>query len=813
MTYLEVAVAAPLGHTLTYAWPDNCPTPLQPGLRLLVPLGNRLITGYLLGPAPAPAAGQKIKAVAEVMDPAPLFPAAMIPFFRWIADYYHHPLGEVIKTALPGGLTARSGRRVRLTPAGRDYFTAPEHPRNAPPWLATLLTKGELSPASVRRLTKARDRRLLEDWGRQGYLAISVELTGHTSRPRTETCVVALEERQDRPELKPSEQKTLEILRQRLADRGLIAVARQDLARDYAGARKALQGLEAKGYVRLDERRVLRDPFGDPPPHFPAPEQLTAEQDAALALLLPAVRQRRYAPFLLHGITGSGKTEVYLRAAAATLALGRSVLVLVPEIALATQVEGHFYSRFGDQVALLHSGLSAGERFDQWHRLASGEALVVIGARSAVFAPLQDPGLIIVDEEHDSAFKQEDGLRYHGRDLAVLRASQAGSVVVLGSATPSVTSSYHARQGKYQLLTLSHRIGDRPLPRVEVVDLQNANTVSGRPPLFTRQFIVALKETLARQEQSLVFLNRRGFASLMLCRQCGEAVQCRNCHVTLTLHQARNELLCHYCGFTSRADIICPHCQSPDLYHAGLGTERVESELTRLFPRATIARLDRDTAVSRKKYLEILTAVRQREIDILVGTQMITKGHHFPHVTLVGVVWADAGMGLPDFRAAERTFQLLVQVTGRAGRGEQPGRVILQTHQPDHYSVTTARNHNYDELYEREIALRRGLGYPPFARLINIVLDGVEEEAVRQAAESLARTAQSLCGRGRVTVLGPAPAPLSRLRGRYRWQVLLKGRAVEPLHHLCLQLAKNPPPGVRGGTVKMAVDVDPENML
>ena len=811
MTCVEVAVAAPLGHTLTYAWPDNCPTTLAPGLRLLVPLGNRLITGYLLGEASAPTAGQKIKAVAEVMDPAPLFPASMIPFFRWIADYYHFPLGEVIKTALPGGLTPRSGRRVSLTSAGRAHFTAPENTKNVPDWLNTLLDKGELSPASVRRLTAARDRRLLDEWRQQGYLDISAEITGHTSRPKTETCVLDLGDRPDPPALTPSEQKTLEILRQQLAACGLAMVARQDLARGYAGARKGLQGLAAKGYVRLEERRVLRDPFGEPPPHFPEPERLTEEQDSALMFLLPAIRQRRFVPFLLHGITGSGKTEVYLRAAAATLAMGRSVLVLVPEIALATQLEGHFYSRFGDQVALLHSGLSAGERFDQWHRLASGEALVVIGARSAVFAPLQDPGLIIVDEEHDSAYKQEDGLRYHGRDLAVLRASQTASVVILGSATPSVTSSFHARQGKYQLLTLTHRINNRPLPMVEVVDLQNANTVSGRPPLFTRQLVMALKETLARQEQSLIFLNRRGFASLMLCRQCGEAVKCHHCHVTLTLHQAKNELLCHYCGYTCRANIICPHCHSPDLYHAGLGTERVESELVRLFPRASIARLDRDTATNRKKYLEILQGVRHREIDILVGTQMITKGHHFPHVTLVGVVWADAGMGLPDFRAAERTFQLLVQVTGRAGRGEQPGRVILQTHQPDHYSVTTAQNHDYDKLYQQEIALRRTLGYPPFSRLINLVLDGVEEEAVRQAATELAHVAQTC--RGRVTVLGPAPAPLSRLRGRYRWQVLLKGAAMKPLHQLYLHLAKNPPAGVRGGTVKMAVDVDPENML
>ncbi len=810
--YLEVAVAAPIHQTLTYAPPPDAP-PLFPGQRLLVPLGNRQVTGYLLGFAEAPPEGMTTRPARAVLDPAPIFPANMIPFFRWISRYYHHPLGEVIKTALPGGLTQQSKRQLILTEAGRAPLANYHAEHGGPDWLAELLTSGSLTPAASAKVIAGPDKKRCTQWQREGWLTLATVLSGDRSRAKTEICVAARAGSAENlaEKLKPSERKTIDLLAALTSDQPR-AIPRRELTREYPGAGAALKGLAEKGLVALTERRLFRDPFGEPPPFFPPPAQLTAEQETALAAILPEIHHRRFAPFLLHGITGSGKTEVYLRAAEAILASGRQVLVLVPEIALATQLEAHFYSRFGDQVALIHSGLGGGERFDQWSRILSGEARVVIGARSAIFAPLPDPGLIIVDEEHDSAYKQEDGLRYHGRDLALLRGSMQQAVVLLGSATPAITTYYQAQSGKYRLLTLAKRVEERPLPTVEIVDLQAIKTVSGRPPLFSPQLTQALRQNFAAGRQSLLFLNRRGFANLMLCQDCGQTMQCRHCQVSLTLHKGRKELLCHYCGFRSRIDIVCPNCRSGSLVPVGFGTERIEAELAQLLPQARIARLDRDTARNRRDYLGILKGVHAGEIDILVGTQMIAKGHHFPRVTLVGIVWADAGLGIPDFRSGERTFQLLAQVTGRAGRGEQTGRVIVQTHQPQHYSVAMAQAHDFQSLYAKEISLRQRLGYPPFSRLINLRLEGEDEGQVRAVAERLGNAARKHAA-GKIEVLGPVPAPLAKLRNHYRWQLLLKAARIEALHTLCQQLVEHYPPLAGSGTVKLTLDVDPENML
>jgi len=835
--YLEIAVAAPLYHTLTYARPKDCDQELVPGLRLLVPLANRQVTGYLLGVAdsppdaladalatgPAGGKGTVIRPAIDVLDAAPLFPEAMVPFFRWIADYYRHPIGEVIRTALPGGLTTRSGRRITLSPEGRRPLEqagerGAEKYRRVLPYLEQLLERGELSPATARVIWRTSLRNLFLKWQEAGWIDIVAELLEDRTGARTECCVEPLDpEPAGEGELKKSETRTLELLAALVTGTGRSRVPRRELTRLYSGAGQALKSLAARGLVRLSEQRVHRDPFGRLPPFFPAPELLTTEQRTALEQLTPAIDRRGFATFLLHGVTGSGKTEVYLRAAARTLEGGRSVLILVPEIALATQLEGHFLSRFGDRVALLHSGLSAGERFDQWCRIMRGEADVVIGARSAVFAPLVDPGLIVVDEEHDSAYKQDDGLRYHGRDLAILRGSRQQCVVLLGSATPSVTSYYHAGRSKYHLLTLAHRIENRPLPTMEIVDLRGVPTVSGYPPLFSSQLARALRANLDKGQQSLVFLNRRGYANLMICRECGHTVRCRHCHISLTMHRGRKELLCHYCGYTVPLALACPNCRSTTgLTGIGFGTERLESELAAIFPKARLARLDRDTCATRNGFLKILQAMHDGEVDILVGTQMIAKGHHFPKVTLVGIVMADAGLGLPDFRASERTFQVIAQVTGRAGRGDERGRVIVQTLQPDHYVIAMAKEHDYRALFEREIALRRAFGYPPFRRLINLKLEGEDEEKVSRAALTLAALARELCAgtspAGAVEAQGPAPAPLRRLHGRYRWHLLLLGREVRHLHEVCAALLQQAPARLAPG-VTIAADVDPENML
>ncbi|MDZ7641089.1 MAG: primosomal protein N' [Desulfurivibrio sp.] len=815
--YLEVAVCAPIEHPLTYAPPPEAAI-LQPGQRLLVPLGKRQITGYLLAcQQQPPVVGAKIRPALAVLDPEPLFPAAMIPFFRWIADYYHHPIGEIIQSALPSGLDRRSVPVIELTAAGTQALMAPPSAEETPVWLPELLARGELSPATSARIIKQREGPFGR-WRRRGWLQLGHRLRAEKVRPKTETVALPLAsptttgQRQQQPSLKPSETKTLALLWELAGAEQQSAVPRRELTRQYPGAGRALKGLTAHGLVELSQRRLFRDPLGEPPPFFTKPAQLTAEQQAVLAAIQPAVAGGRYAPFLLHGVTGSGKTEVYLQAAATALAQGRQVLVLVPEIALATQLEGHFCSRFGDIVALLHSGLAAGARFDQWSLLLAGQAQIAIGARSAIFAPLPNPGLIIVDEEHDPAYKQEDQPRYNARDLAVLRGLQQQATVILGSATPAVASFHQAQAGKFKLLTMAKRVEDRPLPTVEIIDLQEVKTVSGRPPLFSPQLVKALKENLAGGRQSLVFLNRRGFANLMLCKDCGRPIQCQHCQVSLTLHKKRGQLLCHHCGFHLPRDVVCPHCRSGTLVAAGFGTERLEEELTRLLPAARIARLDQDTSRDRRRYLAVLKAVRDQEIDVLIGTQMITKGHHFPQVTLVGIVWADAGLGIPDYKAAERTFQLLTQVSGRAGRGEHPGRVIVQTLQADHYSVSLAQAHDYQGLYQREIALRRRLGFPPFGRLINLRLDGENEQRCQELAAGLGAIARRQQPAG-VQVLGPAPAPLARLRGRYRWQLLLKGAEVAAIHTLCrgicAEFAKLP----GASTVKLSLDVDPENMV
>lgn len=814
MIHLEVAVAAPVTEPLTYRHDGN--SFLQPGIRLLVPLGRRQVTGYLLATTPPAETSYQVREVTEILDQDPVFPAEMIPFFRWVSSYYHYPLGETIKLALPGGLSPHSGRQVRLTPAGRDQLPTRKtsRPAGAPEWLDELIDRQTLSPTRLRTIwPKKKWQHLLHAWQEEGLVVIEECLIAARSRVKMEKCARLTPSPAPAapPILTPAEKRTLALLQEMGGDDPLTAVPVRHLRESYAGAGRALASLATKQQVLLEEQECWRDPFGEEPPFFPPPAQLTDEQEEALSVLLPAVQEKRFTTFLLHGVTGSGKTEIYLQACRTALAHNRSVLLLVPEIALASQLEAHFYSRFGRQVALLHSGLASGERFDQWRSIMSGRAQIVIGARSAIFAPLTNPGLIIVDEEHDGAYKQEDTLRYQARDMAVLRGKMQNCPVLLGSATPSLASFHHSRSGKYQLLSLTRRIENRPLPAVTVVDLRSAPARTTDQLFFSAELLTGLGNTLAEGNQAILFLNRRGYASLMLCADCGSPVKCRHCDISLTLHKGRDSLCCHYCGYTTKSAILCPACLSPRVRETGFGTERIEEALAAHFPAARIARLDRDTSTVRKKFLKILKDVHQRQIDILVGTQMITKGHHFPHVTLVGVIWADAGLSLPDYKAGERTFQLISQVTGRAGRGEKEGRVIIQTHQPGHYALTCAREHDYHGFYEQEILLRQRLGYPPFSRLINLRFSGNSAARVEETARETGCEASRLAAGLRVTVLGPAPAPLARLRDRFRWQLLLKGEEPAALHDLCRQLASRS--GNRSAGVDLHIDVDPESML
>ncbi|MCL1981406.1 MAG: primosomal protein N' [Proteobacteria bacterium] len=764
----EVAVDAPLATTLTYCQPVGSTEAgrIPAGCCVRVPLGGRLAIGYVLGPAEAPSKGEAsfvVKPIAEVLSEAPIFPPSLIAFYRWIANYYLHPIGEVLRTALPLAPTSRRHRQLK--------------PKTRP-----ILLPGPL----LMPLLEAQPRFDVDE------LVVLIRTSLQIS-------------------LKKSERKVLEFFCGDLIRGNYQPVPRALLLERYPGAGSKLPHLQQLGIIEPASQQLFRDPFGGSMEVQTTPEHLTAEQQQVLDILLPAVDAHAFAPFLLFGVTGCGKTEVYLRGVQHALAADKTALVLVPEIALASQLEAHFHARFGSRLALLHSGLSDGERFDQWQKVLSGEARVVLGARSAVFAPLAHLGIVIVDEEHEPAYKQEDGLRYNGRDLAVLRAQMSGCPVVLGSATPSVVSYHHCMQGKYRLLTMHKRVAEQPLPTVEIVDL--ATIRRSRPDLaFSDQLISAMAETLEQGRQSLLFVNRRGFSSYMACRDCGAILQCKHCLVSLTLHRGQHTLLCHYCGFRQHPATLCPACGSARVSGGGIGSERIEEEVRQLFPEARVARLDSDTTGNRKHYQATLRAVRSGQIDILVGTQMIAKGLHFPRITLVGVVWADTGLGMPDYKAAERTFALLSQVTGRAGRGGDPGRVIIQTYQPRHYSVALARQHDYRGFYGQEISVRQPLSYPPFSRLVIIRFSGRKEERVEQAAVQVGRFLRDHPLVNKSDILGPTPSPLGKLKDKVRWQLMIKSRSPAILHALC-EAVRAKQKKLCPHDVSLGFDVDPENMM
>jgi primosomal protein N' (replication factor Y) len=589
-----------------------------------------------------------------------------------------------------------------------------------------------------------------------------------------------------------------------------------ELERQFPACRAALRRLAAKNLLVLEDRTRLRtpEPAASGPPAVPL--TLAPEQAQALAAIVAGLQRLEFAPFLLHGVTASGKTEVYLNAAQHALDQGRQVLVLLPEIALTHPVAQAFQGRFGPRVALLHSGLSEAFRVDQWRRIVLGEADIVVGARSAVFAPLPRLGLLVVDEEHDPAYKQEGGLLYQARDVALYRGKLAAAAVVLVSATPQVTTCYAARSGRYHYLHLPRRVTPQALPDIRLVDLRRQHGDRSLK-VISRPLFSALEDVLRRGEQALLFLNRRGYARALFCLFCGQVFQCRQCSVALTHHQSEGRLVCHYCGYTAGVPERCPHCQSTAIKRYGVGTEKVETELRRLLPQARVARLDRDTAPHSGRALAVLQDFADGGLDVLVGTQMITKGHHFPQVTLVGVIAADLSLYFPEYHAGERTFQLLSQVAGRAGRGAAKGTVLIQTYQPEHYVFQAVLSQDYESFLTQELASRRQLGYPPFTRLALARLSGPREEPVIRAARRLAGALEQWRSRdpelrAHTRLLGPAPAGLTRLKGQYRWQILLKSYGRPPLLRLLQHLRQLWTPTSRSH-LSLTLDIDPSSLF
>ncbi len=575
--------------------------------------------------------------------------------------------------------------------------------------------------------------------------------------------------------------------------------------------RSPIRELEKKGLIEITSRQIFRQPYGEYSFERVEPHTLNRHQELALEEIAAALRGDNTHHFLLHGITGSGKTEIYLQAIKLALKKGGGAILLVPEIALTWQTVRRFKERFGSLVAVLHSQLSAGERFDEWQRIKLGRARVAIGARSAIFAPVNNLSLIILDEEHEWSYKEWDNPKYHARQVAVKRASLAGAITIFGSATPSLESYYQAQEGAYSLLQLPERIDARPLPPVRVIDMRK-ELKGGNRRIISQQLKEEMTHCLKKGEQVLLFLNRRGFSNFLLCRICGYVPRCENCDVSLTYHRSPERLFCHYCDLGHQLLQRCPQCGSRYLRHLGIGTQKVEEEVRTQFPEAAVARMDLDTTTRKGSHTRILESLRCRELDILIGTQMIAKGHDLPHITLVGVIIADTVLHFPDFRSAERTFQLLTQVSGRTGRGSKGGEVIVQTYSPEHYSIETAKNHDFLAFYRQEIELRREQNYPPFSRLINIIISSEREDLCRQVAEKMGQYIDDSQGEGDYDYLGPGPATLSRLRGKYRWQIMLRGASLSSMRKAC-KGALDHLDSKELSPVNVSVDIDPVSIL
>jgi primosomal protein N' (replication factor Y) len=813
LPFVEVAVPVPVDETFDYALPAELTA--EPGARVLVPYGGRRLVGVVVAAkSQATLRGRGgLRRVVQVLDDEPVLPEALLEVLLRAARDALCPPGIALAAAVPPGTAPRPGVRVTLLPAGMRALERGELRGTLAQVLWALgkraRTESEIRtrfPSAVAALAR------LE---RLGLVARSAT----TDRPRVRARTERVYRRAPGLDFARAQ---LELAR---APRQLELLTALGVTPAPVRSSPALRALVEAGYVLCEERELLRSVSAEPlvkPEDIP---QLTTHQQAALSEIQRALEAERFAQFLLYGITGSGKTEVYQRAVEATLARGKSAIVLVPEISLTHQLVDRFRGRFGERVAVLHSGLSAGERFDQWRLIREGRVPIAIGARSAVFAPYTELGLIVIDEEHDAAYKSDEGFRYHARDVAKLRAERAGCPLLLGSATPDVGTAWRCAHGEIERLVLPERVARRPLPTVEIVDQSSAVARAGRRSMLSRPLRQALAETLAAGKQSILFLNRRGFAGHVYCFACGNALSCKHCDISLVYHAAdgvrrpqdplEGELRCHYCGYREEPREQCPSCGSAEGGMAGFGTERLFEEVTAMFPGARVGRLDRDTSSRRGAQRKILADFHRGELDVLVGTQMVAKGHDVPGVTLVGVIAADLGLHFPDFRAGERTFQLLTQVAGRAGRGDDPGRVLVQTFLPDHYAIALARTHDYPRFYREEIERRRPHGWPPFRDLVQLALSGPRAASVEGAANALAGMAKTVLqddtgGEG-VEVLGPAPAPLSRIRDEFRWQLLLLGER-ERVRRVAAELARQ----ARGSSfagVALRLDVNPLQML
>lgn len=836
--FAEVALPVPLFRTFTYGVPEEFRDRIAAGMRALVPFGRTSLTGVVVGLSDRSDV-RGIKPVRDLLDRHPTFSDDLLRLTRWISDYYLAPWGDVLRAATPQGLSIEGHRTVALTDPGILTTAFSERLGKTQRSILELLRDGSVIPFSSlqKKLGVATIASAVASLETRGWVVVHDTL----KRPTASVRVVPYVRLSDagRQALADTQANT-----PRRGLRSLRAFADVLGGGDFVGLKEAseqaeisvasLRTLVKRGHLELDQREEIRDPYAGSD-DVPATLTLTERQRSAVEALHSALALKAYQPFLLRGVTGSGKTQVYIEALRRALELGRTAIVLVPEISLTPQTVRRFRSHFGDDVAVMHSQLSVGERYDAWRRARDGRAKIVIGPRSAVFAPLENLGLIVVDEEHDGSYKQYDAVpHYQGRDTAIVRAKVNNAVVLLGSATPSIESYANAQAGKFRLLELPDRIDHATMPDVKLVDMirekkrrfeeikKQVKEKGGPFPKSLGPMSVSLtlrdeiSKRLEKKEGVIILQNRRGFAHVLECLECGHTERCANCDVTMTYHLKTHDLRCHYCGSRRSAAKVCPSCRVGELKQLSFGTQQVHEELQALFPSAKILRMDRDTTRRKGAHESILRRFGDAEADILLGTQMVAKGLDFAHVTLVGVVSAETQLLLPDFRSAEMTFQLLTQVAGRSGRSTLRGEVLIQTVQPQHYSLTHASTHDFESFYAEEVRYRMELRYPPATRLVLIEFTGKDEAVVERNAQAAAKGLRQAVGRGE-EILGPAEPPIARLRNMYRRHILVKrDRKLDAmsgaLRERMIELLSERKPGSRSD-VKVSVDVDPYGML
>ena len=823
MKFAHVVFPIPEDLTFTYSIPNHFIPIAQIGCRVLASFGSSIREGVIVNLLDKPNVDNpdfKIKAITDCLDSEPVFSGSILKLTSWVSRYYLSSWGEALKCAAPAAIRTKQRQTIHLTATKDEIEKLKRRAKLQGRVLTELTNDGDLTINQLARRVKKSSSSLRSVLALlQGKKLIDIRVNFRPNSQKKYATFVTLakpisEIKQGMTSTLQRAPKQAEILHNLISGYNRLPISSAELLKTTNASLTTLQALERKNLVELQSVEITRNPWDSKLIEKTEPLSLNSDQINAVAEIHRAIEANLPQTFLLHGVTGSGKTEVYLQIIATVLNKKEGAIILVPEISLTPQTVSRFVGRFGANVAVLHSRLSDGERYDQWQKVRSGEASIVIGARSAIFAPVPDLGLIVIDEEHETSYKQDSSPRYHARDVAIQRSKLENCIVVLGTATPSLESFYHTQQGKFHLISMPSRIGSREMPKVEIIDMREELKSKNRS-IFSRSLLTEITDRLTKNEQTILFLNRRGYSSYVFCRNCGHVEKCEVCSVSMTYHFSKQRTVCHHCGAEKRTPRSCPSCTSENIRYFGLGTERVEQEVLRAFPQAKVQRMDTDSTLQKNAHQTILDRFNNQEIDILVGTQMIAKGLDFPNVTLVGVIIADTALNLPDFRASERSFYLLTQVAGRSGRSNLEGKVIVQTYMPDHYGIQAAKNHDYVGFYNQEIMFRKELNYPPLSHVATILVRGTAEEEVISTANDLRSILDSIQADHfpNIEVRGPVAAPLSKIKAKHRWHLLVKCESSDDLRETIHAMNQSTRTNFTPTSVEKIVDIDPIRML